>query len=156
MNLENLLRSRVIVPLVLLLGPASTQAPPGWIAVASCRDASGARVGPGGLWFVHPRDATLPVVSVANIPPELAGAISPAANAGANCVSWRQGDGALVVGETGGAGATIGVQVLYLGGSPLQVVAAMRNQLGTQVSPFGGGVVAASTLPNQDVLFATF
>lgn len=146
---------RFLLTITLLTVPLPTQAPPGYLAVTSFQDGNAGRPGPGGLWFVHPRDATAPVLSVANLPAELTGANSPGASAGANCVAWRARDGALVVGEVAPTGATVGLQVLQIGAPPLHVASAVRVPLGTVTSGFGGGVVAMATLPGQDILFAT-
>lgn len=150
----------VVLATIVLTAPAPRAQPPaGWLAVASLRDpTTPTRPGPGGVWFVHPRDTTLPVMALtgALFPPALTG-LSLTSASGANCITWRASDGALVVGEMGRASVGVGLHVLHLG-NPVAptVVKAFSHPVGTVVSPYGGGVVAAATLPDSSVLFATF
>jgi len=122
----------------------------GWSLVSSFRDP--VLDEDGGLWFVHPITPGAPI-PVTGLGDDLTGAGS-SDREGANCVLVDRGDGALLVGEAGPSGTRIDLHVIYLSGTA--VLSDTLIKLGTETSPFGGGITQIALLPAGRVLAGVF
>ena len=102
------------VSLLVMLGAAGSavaQVPDGFYVFGSFQGAAGQN----GIFFAHPRDPLVPVITVTGLPPALG--YDPAGRRGAACVNYRRSDGALIAGERSPAGTSVDLHVMRLSGS---------------------------------------
>ncbi len=137
---------RLVVGIALLHATPAAQVPDGYCVVSTLESLAPAAA-PGGLFLVDPRvpGAPIPVTGLGTDLTGLGLGVS-----GANCVTIRQDDGVLLVGEVAAGGTAIDLHEIVLSGA--SVVSDTTTFIGTARGFIGGGIQQIAILPDGNAL----